>query len=126
QERLVTFDYAARHWQFDLDRIRRIDITDNVVDLMAAKLRKLPAPTQEALKLAACIGNRFALPVLATVSATTAEATAGSLWDALGEGFVVPPDEPVGGGAGRGEEPGSAPSASPSYKFLHDRVQQAA
>src|SRR5439155_516039 len=51
QERLVTFDYAARHWQFDLDRIRRIDITDNVVDLMAAKLRKLPAPTQEALEL---------------------------------------------------------------------------
>jgi len=124
QERLVTFDYAARHWQFDLDRIRRIDITDNVVDLMAAKLRKLPAPTQEALKLAACIGNRFALPVLATVSATTAEATAGSLWDALEQGLVVPLDEPVG--AGRGEEPGSAPSASPSYKFLHDRVQQAA
>src|SRR5207244_10960529 len=42
----------------------------------------------------------------------------------LEQGLVVPLDEPVG--AGRGEEPGSAPSASPSYKFLHDRVQQAA
>src|SRR6266568_4146094 len=59
QEELVVFDYSAGHWHFDLARIRRMDITDNVVDLMAAKIRRLPAPTQEMLKLAACIGNRF-------------------------------------------------------------------
>ena len=113
QEGLVAFDYSASHWHFDLARIRRMDITDNVVDLMAAKIRKLPAPSQEVLKLAACIGNRFALAVLSTVSAKAPEATAGDLWGAVEQGLVVPLDDPAGG-------------LSLSYKFLHDRVQQAA
>ena len=113
QEGLVVFDYVTGGWQFDLARIRRMDITDNVVELMAAKIRKLPAPTQEALKLAACIGNRFALSVLSTISAKAVEATASDLWGAVEQGLVVPLEDPVGG-------------LSLSYKFLHDRVQQAA
>ncbi len=123
QEGLVAFDYSASHWHFDLARIRRMDITDNVVDLMAAKIRKLPAPSQEVLKLAACIGNRFTLPVLATVSVSSVEAAAVDLWSAVEQGLVVPLDDPAG--AGR-EEPETGLSVSLSYKFLHDRVQQAA
>src|SRR6266571_3829844 len=124
QEGLVAFDYSAGHWHFDLARIRRMDITDNVVDLMAAKIRRLPAPTQEMLKLAACIGNRFTLPILATVSASTAEAAACNLWGAVAQGLVVPLDEAA---SAAGEEARDAAlSVSQTYKFLHDRVQQAA
>ena len=124
QEELVVFDYSAGHWHFDLARIRRMDITDNVVDLMAAKIRRLPAPTQEMLKLAACIGNRFTLPILATVSASTAEAAACNLWGAVAQGLVVPLDEAA---SAAGEEARDAAlSVSQTYKFLHDRVQQAA
>ena len=124
QEGLVAFDYAAGHWRFDLARVRRMDFTDNVVDLMAAKIRKLPAPTQEVLKLAACIGNRFALSVLSTVSANAVEGTARDLWGAVEQGLVVPLDDFAG--AGQQEARDSALSVSLAYKFLHDRVQQAA
>jgi predicted ATPase/transcriptional regulator with GAF, ATPase, and Fis domain/tRNA A-37 threonylcarbamoyl transferase component Bud32 len=124
QEELVAFDYSANHWHFDLARIRRMGITDNVVDLMAAKIRKLPAPTQEVLKLAACIGNRFTLPVLATVSVSSVEAAGLDLWSAVEQGLVVPLDDAAG--AGREDAQESGLSVSLSYKFLHDRVQQAA
>ena len=116
QERLVTFDYEARHWRFDLAAIRSKEMTDNVVDLMATRIRRLPAPTQEALKLAACIGNRFDLGALATVSSESISATRAHLWGALEQGLLLPLDEPTG----------IASEEALSYKFLHDRVQQAA
>src|SRR5881396_1495226 len=69
--------FVADTLHTDGDRARPL------ADLVLSKTRKLPVPTQEALKLAACIGNRFALPVLATVSASTAEVMAGNLWGAV-------------------------------------------
>ena len=57
-----------RVWQWDLAQIKARDFADNVADLMAAKLRRLPAPAQEALQLAACLGNKFNLRALALVS----------------------------------------------------------
>ena len=53
---MIAFDRDARRWRWDLARIRAQGYTDNVVDLMVGKLHDLPAETQEALKLAACLG----------------------------------------------------------------------
>ena len=56
-ERLLTFDYGARRWVWDLLRIRAKGFTDNVVELMVGKLNRLPAETQKALQQFACMGN---------------------------------------------------------------------
>ena len=56
-KRLITFDRAARRWTWDMARVRAERTTDNVADLMVAKLRELPRQTQEALSLAAHIGG---------------------------------------------------------------------
>ena len=53
---LITFDRATGRWTWDMARVRAERMTDNVVDLMVAKLRDLPRQTQEALSLAAHIG----------------------------------------------------------------------
>ena len=124
-ERLLRFDPSAAQWRWDLGEIRRRDMTDNVVELMAAKIQRLPERAQRVLELAACIGARFELATLAKVHDHPLIETATGLWDALREGLVVPI-----GDAYQLAEPAVLEStdAIPDahYKFLHDRVQQAA
>ena len=57
KRRLITFEHGDARWRWDLDAIRAKGYTDNVVDLMVAKLNRLPAATQKALQQLACIGN---------------------------------------------------------------------
>ena len=56
-KRLITFDRATGRWTWDMARVRAERTTDNVGDLMVAKLRALPRQTQEALSMAAHIGG---------------------------------------------------------------------
>ncbi|MCB0214928.1 MAG: hypothetical protein KDJ52_36650, partial [Anaerolineae bacterium] len=67
-------------WQWDITQLRQLSITDNVVELMAAKIQKLAKATQHVLEMAACIGNKFDLETLAIVYEKTAGKTADDLW----------------------------------------------
>jgi predicted ATPase len=49
EEGLLAFDSVAPAWQWDINRIRAKSYTDNVVELMAGKLRRFSAVTQEGL-----------------------------------------------------------------------------
>ncbi len=124
QDGLLDFDYDERRWTYRLERIRDAAITDNVVDLMTRKIRRLPPESQRVLTLAACIGSRFDLATLSTVSELPVEATAATLRLAVEEGLVVVADRSSELAADRG--PTSASSPGSVYGFLHDRVQQAA
>ncbi|XYH93491.1 AAA family ATPase [Sorangium sp. So ce1128] len=97
---------AGSGWRWDLARIDALAYTDNVVDLMVRTIVRLPATTQAALKLAAAIGNRFELDMLATVSECSPEEAYGRLDPAVSEGLVI---------AGR-----------EGYRFAHDKVQEGA
>ncbi|PCK02947.1 MAG: hypothetical protein COA42_21615 [Alteromonadaceae bacterium] len=120
EESLIKFDAQCRRWRWDQQEINNRDITDNVVDLMTAKLHKLPKKTQKIIKLAACIGNRFNLHTLAAVYEASIQTTAGELWEALSEGLLMPLDDGY-------ESPTDTDDKEPIiYRFLHDRVQQAA
>ena len=130
REKLINFNREAGHWECDLAQVRQQTLTDDVVEFMAGRLQKLPEKTQEVLKLAACIGNQFDLKTLAIVSEQSKEDTADSLWRALQEGFILPQSEVYKfyleqTKNGNGIE---IHEINPvvSYKFLHDRVQQAA
>src|SRR5262249_37936538 len=50
EEGLVWFDSVARDWQWDIERIRAKGFTDNVIDLLAGKLDRLPAGTRQVLR----------------------------------------------------------------------------
>ncbi|MEG4858350.1 AAA family ATPase [Microcoleus sp. K1-B6] len=111
-------------WQCDINQVKFADASD-VVEFMAAQLQKLPAETQDVLKQAACIGAQFDLETLAIVSEELPEQTASALWKALQEGLILVISE--GYNFIQADTQSSTESVTnPTYKFLHDRVQQAA
>ena len=99
-----------------------------MVALLANKLQKLPGLTQTALKLAACTGHHFNLKTLAIVSEKTMLETGRELWPALAEGLILETSDfglqPADLEAAEAEL--QFPLAQLQFKFLHDRVQQAA
>ncbi|WP_437601168.1 AAA family ATPase [Sorangium sp. So ce590] len=112
-KRLLCFDASRSTWTWDLGRIERVGATDNVVQLMAESVRKLPEEAQELLLIAACIGRRSELGIVAAVSGRSIDETIASLGQALREGLILPDSARE-----RGREL--------AIRFAHDRVQQAA
>jgi predicted ATPase len=106
EEDLLAFDHGASHWAWDLERIRARRYTDNVVDLMVGRLSRLPAETQKALRLLAYLGNVAEITMLSIVLGVSAEQVQAALWEAVRQELV----ERLDG----------------SYRFIHDRVQEAA
>ncbi|WP_414513355.1 AAA family ATPase [Nostoc sp. PCC 9305] len=99
-------------WRWDIAEIEAQGITDNIVNLMIERMQKLPLATQQVLKLASCIGNRFDLEVLALVGEQSIEETANALVEAILRGLIISIE--------------SDESVDKNYRFYHDRVQQAA
>lgn len=149
QENLLYFDFPQKRWQWDIQQLQGIDISDNVVELMVNQIQKLSPTTQNVLKLAACIGNKFTLDFLSIINEKSLSETAFDLWESLQVGLVLPLSQSykiplvldgetmaigewVQGRQGDEETgriinlPATNHSLPISYKFLHDRVQQAA
>jgi serine/threonine protein kinase len=105
-EGLLAFDPDASAWHWDMDRIRSKRVTDNVVELMAGKLSRLPGATLEALKQLACLGSSAQAASLSVIL----ETPEGTIDTTLGEAVHA----------------GLAFRLDGAYAFLHDRVQEAA
>ncbi|MDM0022316.1 trifunctional serine/threonine-protein kinase/ATP-binding protein/sensor histidine kinase [Variovorax saccharolyticus] len=105
-EGLLTFDYDQVQWSWDLARIHAKGYTDVVAELMIGKLSRLPELVLDVLKQFACLGDRAELSLLQTVCQVTVEQLQGQLLDAAKAGLIL--------------------RSGNSYRFLHDRVQEAA
>jgi predicted ATPase/GAF domain-containing protein/HPt (histidine-containing phosphotransfer) domain-containing protein len=119
----LAFDAVAKAWTWQSEAIAATEVTANVVDLVVTKLRKLEGRAQSLLQLAACLGHRFELGQLGLISNTEPAQIALSLQEAAREGFIVPLDVNHRLLAYQAD---SVAVASASYRFTHDRVQQAA
>jgi predicted ATPase len=122
----ITFEAEVGYWQCDLAQVRLLALTDDVVAFMGERLRKLPEATQEILKLSACIGNQFDLETLAVVCEKSQDKVAADIWDALQEGLVFPVTENYKFFQEDKVGEQQTDTVSVCYRFLHDRVQQAA
>ncbi|MEM9541501.1 MAG: serine/threonine-protein kinase PknK, partial [Cyanobacteria bacterium P01_E01_bin.42] len=114
------------YWQCDLTRVRQLALTDDVVAFMVGRLQKLPEETQNILKIAACTGNQFDLATLATVCEQNREEVAANLWRSLQVGLVIPENETYKFFQGEERTIEIEREINVRYRFLHDRVQQAA
>jgi len=138
KENFLYFYYNKNHWQWNIAEIEKVGITDNVVELSIGKITKLDEKTQKILQLSACTGNQFNLEVLSIVNNKSQITTARELQPALEEGLILPLSNdykiPLLWNQKEISRDTSEISAAfipkiPKYipyKFLHDRIQQAA
>ena len=106
EEELFAFDHGEGRWSWDLNRIWAKGYTDNVVDLMVGKLRRLQHETRSALQHLACLGHTADIAMLAQPFGTSEEQVHADLWEAVRLELVE--------------------RAAGSYRFVHDRIQEAA
>ena len=107
EERLLFFDKDSADWHFDLAKIAMSDYGKGIVELLLlAKSKSLPPATRKMLQRAACLGSRADLSTLAIVCDQTEEQRDRELTPAVSAGLII-------------VEEGS-------YRFIHDRAQQAA
>lgn len=126
EENCIGFKTEVGYWECNLGQVRQLALTTDVVEFMMARLQKLSPRTQEVLKLAACIGNEFSLKELAIVAENSPEETAVDLWEALAEGLIFPEGETYKFYLGDNPDNFQGETSNSEYRFLHDRVQQAA
>jgi predicted ATPase/signal transduction histidine kinase len=106
QEGLLAFATGKAIWSWNVEEIVAKGFTENVVDLMVTKLRRLPINVQNALKQLACMGNSARIATLTAVYGETREVLYTALWEAVRLEFVSCHDD--------------------TYSFIHDRIQEAA
>jgi len=105
-EGLLRSDDGEARWSWDLNRIYAKGYTDNVADLMVGKLNRLPVEAQSALQQLACLGNSADFAMLRMIYRDSNEEIERQLGEAVLAGLVL--------------------RSGDSYRFLHDRVQEAA
>ncbi|MCT7966966.1 AAA family ATPase [Laspinema sp. D1] len=129
---LIEFDSKSWAWHWSIEKIKRRAITDNVVQLLGGKIRKLGEREQSVLKLAACIGKRFDLQTLAAISQQSVKETAANLRAGVTQGFVLPATESADWSVAIAEWKAGSPEDAnldcliAHYKFVHDRIHAAA
>ncbi len=136
-ENLLKFDLSQSEWQWNLEQIKTCGFTDNVVDLLANKMQKLPKSTQDLLKLAACIGNLFDLKILSLISGKSLAEMVNHLHIAVSDNLIIPShnernrelaiilSESNISNEFSGYSLPSNFSQSIEYKFAHDKIHQA-
>jgi predicted ATPase/serine phosphatase RsbU (regulator of sigma subunit) len=120
-EGVLAFDARRGRWAWDEAQVKAAVASDNVVALIVARLRRLSDGAREALTLGACIGREWSLGMLADLADRPGIDLRSGVWEALREGVLVPLDANY---RFLGDELGDARESR--FRFLHDRVHQAA
>lgn len=126
EQKLINFDFNKQAWEWDLQKIKQQNITDNVVELMAGKVQKLPSSTQDLLKIFACIGNKTNLETLAKIQQQNITQVFANLSLALSEELILFLGEQQQLAVlTQNQEIEGDFAIKVDFKFAHDRIQQA-
>jgi predicted ATPase/GAF domain-containing protein len=123
KEKQIEFDHKHFKWKWSTEQIHALNITDNVLELVANKIQNLTGDLQHVLKLAACTGNQFELKALSIVCEQSQREIALLLRGALAQGFIVPLGDSYK--SVEFDLPEPADGLTVEYRFSHDRIQQA-
>jgi PAS domain S-box-containing protein len=106
EEAALTFDAGERQWRWDLERVDARHISDNVADLVATKLNRLPVTARLVIGRLACLGATSNVHTLALACGLDEDDLVAPLRHAVDAGFIF--------------------RSNDSISFIHDRVQEAA
>ncbi|ABD04895.1 serine/threonine protein kinase and signal transduction histidine kinase [Rhodopseudomonas palustris HaA2] len=105
-EQLVGFDASRQRWTWNVDLIEGKGFTDNVLDLMSRKLDRLPARTRAIVRIFSCLGMSADAALLARLSDMASDEVHDGLQELVAHELVLRADD--------------------DYRFVHDRVREAA
>ena len=125
EEKLVKFDYDSGQWGFDLPQIAQLAANNDIIDFMVSRIKKMLPQTQTILQKAACIGNKFDLETLITITNIPQKDCTNALWQAMKANFIIPLTDNykiflVDNNSNQSMD------VKVMFRFTHDRVQQAA
>lgn len=126
KEGLIYLSADRISWEWNILEMKKIDVTDNVIDLMTNKINKLSTHTKKILLFAACMGHRFDLKTLSMIYKKSMPETNQDLWEAMQEGLILPEDTSYKFVSDLQDYREHSQPQIQTYRFLHDRVQQAA
>lgn len=112
EEELIRFDFSRNEWTWDIGEIRTKAITDNVADLLMARMQKLPEEMQTVLMQAAAYGSRIRTQDISMITGLPKERIRRDLKEMKALGLIL-------------ENPGYDRSQT-TFRFCHDRIRQAA
>ena len=121
---LISREAQMDRWTWDLLQIQSGEITENVAELLAGKIKKMDPRSQEFIEIAACLGNQTDLTALCAVMQIPAREAMERLAPLVEAGLICPSSGRYGGSASLsvgGQDPYRT-----AFKFVHDRVHQAA
>ncbi len=116
-ENLLHYSNKKHQWIWDLHKIKQKNITDNVVDMMVQRIAELPKEVSVMLQNAACIGDTFSISLLSGIHGEDNFNTLSAIYPAILNGLITPLND---------NYKYTESLSNASFKFLHDRVQQAA
>jgi len=105
-EKLLLWRSDQRVWSWDVEQIHSRNVTNNVVELMASRIHRFGSNTKRMMQLAAMLGNQFDSNLLCIISDKNKIEVLSSIQPAVNGGLFI--------------------SMPEGFRFMHDRVQEAA
>lgn len=120
---IFSFHLEKGQWTYDLEKVKNVEISDNVIDLLVTDLKSLPLGTIDILKLAAFIGTQFDLAILSAVSKKSTTALGKDLWIAIEKEIILPLDNNYRY-VNTLKDDVLLKSLEIRFSFAHDRIRQ--
>ena len=122
---LIYFDEAIGVWQWKIDEIKNLKISDNVVDFLVLEMKKFSPEVQKILSLCSVIGTTFQYQMLALISEEDKSTIQHSLREGLKEDIISPLDRNHILLTDITEDDYYLNQIDINFAFQHDRLQQA-
>jgi predicted ATPase/signal transduction histidine kinase len=105
EEGRIFYDSGAGKWTWDVESLKSVRVSDNVIDMLITNIGSLKEETQQVLRVAACIGDRFSRSMLSILSHYSEDRIDCALEEALIKQYIYLEEQ--------------------IYYFVHDRIRQA-
>ncbi|HOO72041.1 MAG TPA: AAA family ATPase [Spirochaetota bacterium] len=89
-------------WLYDIDRISRSDVSDNLADHMTQRVQSFPLPVIKLLKVGASIGGTFDINLLSIITGSPEKSITEDLLEVINQGLLI--------------------KTGKSFKFTHDKI----
>jgi len=105
---LVTYSSRDSRWNWNLEEILKLRVSDNVAELVADSIQQLDNQTTTLLSYGSLFGNCFDIKKIALICDVDIGEAEKCVWEAMRQGYVLHSSE-----------------GTFNYKFQHDKVMEA-